>query len=97
MNEMPGTKIQSWQLGDHMGKLSSFPDLTIIVCALSSPCHLTSITCLPITLQCAYEDDGGDDYFTFYTRYHYVPQAGLGLVLLLPWPLECWDYKYVPL
>jgi hypothetical protein len=32
----------------------------------------------------------------FETGSHYVPQAGLGLSILLPQPPECWDYRNVP-
>lgn len=34
--------------------------------------------------------------FVFETRSHYVTQADLQLVMLLPQPSKCWNYRYVP-
>jgi hypothetical protein len=32
----------------------------------------------------------------FETGFRYIPEAGLKLVILLPQPLKCWDYRPVP-
>jgi hypothetical protein len=33
--------------------------------------------------------------FWFWTGAHYVAQAGLKVIVLLPWPPETWDYSHV--